>query len=89
MITACEASLSEYDYKMSVSVKVDSRKQDQDKVRDNKKKMKNKAMAGGGWEIVILEAAMNVTSALTLTFQAPQLKTITINLCKVLIYLFL
>ena len=35
-----------------------------------------------GWEILILEVAVTVTSALTLTFTAPNLKLITINLCK-------
>ena len=35
-----------------------------------------------GWDILILEVGVTVTSALTLTFTAPHLKPITINLCK-------
>ena len=35
-----------------------------------------------GWDILILEVGVTVTSALTLTFTAPNLKPITINLCK-------
>ena len=44
---------------------------------------KDGSMAGKGWEIVILEVSFTIKDAFTLTFRAPQLKEITINMCKI------
>ena len=73
MVSSVEDFLLEYDYKISLSV-------DQSSASEDEKGVKAGA---GGWEIVILEVSFKIDSALTLTFRAPQLKEITINLCKV------
>ena len=44
---------------------------------------KDGSMTGKGWEIVILEVSFTIKDAFTLTFRAPQLKEITINMCKI------
>ena len=80
MVSSVEDFLLEYDYKISLSV-------DQSSASEDEKGVK---AGSGGWEIVILEVSFKIDSALTLTFRAPQLKEITINLCKIQIskYLF-
>ena len=71
VVSATEDFLLEYDYKISISVDQSSASEEEG------------AEAGaGGWEILILEVSFKVDSALTLTFRAPQLKEITINLCE-------
>ena len=44
---------------------------------------KDVGVPGKGWEIVILEVSFTIKNAFTLTFRAPQLKEITINMCKI------
>ena len=78
MVSSVENFLVEYDYKIFLSV-------DQSSASEDEKGVK---AGSGGWEIVILEVSFKIDSGLTLTFRAPQLQEITINLCKMCCYLF-
>ena len=71
VLSAVEDFLLEYDYKISISVDQSSASEEE-----------GAGAGAGGWEILILEVSFKVDSALTLTFRAPQLKEITINLCE-------
>ena len=77
MVSSVEDFLLEYDYKISLSV-------DQSSASEEEGVGGKAGPRAGGWEIVILEVSFKIDSALTLTFRAPQLKEITINLCELL-----
>ena len=76
MVSAVEAFLLEYDYKISLSV-------DQSSASEEEGAGVKAVVRAGAWDIVILEVSFKIDSALTLTFRAPQLKEITINLCEI------
>ena len=78
MVSSVEDFLLEYDYKISLSV-------DQSSASEEEGVGGKAGPRAGGWEIVILEVSFKIDSALTLTFRAPQLKEITINLCELFI----